>query len=166
MRSPVWDSRSVAWHAADNVARVIRSACVAIASQRCWLTSSRPQGCAVYCGVRSGSATSRSARAAAAPSTICASSFLEGSESSKYVCAQAVASDDRIHRFRFDPIALCSDSLVVQFHETPATDFGADPRTGMGELLGYLFDTDYTGAARVPLTKRYTLCARVAIVTD
>jgi hypothetical protein len=65
------------------------------------------------------------------------------------VCAQAVASDDRIHRFRFDPIALCSDSLIVQFHETPATDFGADPRTGMGELLGYLFDTDYTGVARV-----------------
>jgi hypothetical protein len=62
--------------------------------------------------------------------------------------------------------ALCSDSLMLQFHETPATDFGADPRTGMGELLGYLFDTDYTGAARVPLTKRYTLCARVAIVTD
>ena len=39
-------------------------------------------------------------------------------------------------------------SLTVQFHETPATDFGADPRTGMGELLGYLFDTDYTGVAR------------------
>ncbi len=36
--------------------------------------------------------------------------------------------------------------FVGQFHETPVTDFGADPRTGMGELLGYLFDADYTGA--------------------
>jgi hypothetical protein len=78
------------------------------------------------------------------------------------VCAQAVASGDRSHRFRFDLIDRLADCAVPR-----------NARDGLrrGSAHGH------GRAARVPvrhrlhgrrqraLTKRYTLCARIAIAS-